>query len=246
MIQCCICEDWLHGRHLKTDALPENDNYSEMICQACVPKLPFLAHYPGLIVTVMKKEDVSCTVDKCVDVETQKVTKPQISNDLASNSPPNNNKVDSSEKKDNVDSRNADCKKAKCKTEIKDKAIFMVEKWREQLCQCTECKVVYESTETLFLIDLEDSVAYYEAQGNAHRQSVGVQREIDALSTLDRITQTEMMHEYNNLSSSLREYLKKFAQNGKVVKGEDINEFFSQLKANKKKKTEGGFQFFCK
>lgn len=51
--------------------------------------------------------------------------------------------------------------------------------------------------------------------------------------------------EYNNLSVSLREYLKKFAENGKVVRDEDIREFFSQLSANKKQKN-GGMQYFCK
>lgn len=52
--------------------------------------------------------------------------------------------------------------------------------------------------------------------------------------------------EYNTLSSSLREYLRKFAENKKVVRDEDIREFFSQLTANKKQRPGSSVQLFCK
>ena len=54
------------------------------------------------------------------------------------------------------------------------------------------------------------------------------------------------LSEYNNLSSSLREYLRKFAESKKVVRDEDIREFFSQLAANKKQKPNSGVQLFCR
>ncbi|UJR16056.1 hypothetical protein I4U23_002969 [Adineta vaga] len=47
MIQCIICEDWFHSQHLGVP-LPMEENESnqmDMICQACVMKHPFLAHY---------------------------------------------------------------------------------------------------------------------------------------------------------------------------------------------------------
>lgn len=52
--------------------------------------------------------------------------------------------------------------------------------------------------------------------------------------------------EYNTLSSSLREYLRKFAENKKVVRDEDIREFFSQLSASKKQRPGSSIQLFCK
>jgi len=44
MIQCVICEDWLHGRHLKI-ALHEPEFTEEMVCPGCMAKLPFLWAY---------------------------------------------------------------------------------------------------------------------------------------------------------------------------------------------------------
>ncbi len=67
MIQCMICEDWFHSqvkdisfsylfifisnvfKHLGVP-LPMEENEADqmdMICQACVTKHPFLAHYDG-------------------------------------------------------------------------------------------------------------------------------------------------------------------------------------------------------
>ena len=42
----------------------------------------------------------------------------------------------------------------------------------------------------------------------------------------------------------LMEYLKKFAENGKVVRQEDIQEFFQQMQANKRPRVE--IPKFCK
>ncbi|RXG51518.1 putative E3 ubiquitin-protein ligase UBR7 [Armadillidium vulgare] len=125
--------------------------------------------------------------------------------------------------------------------------LFLKENWRKDLCTCGSCDELYKNLKVSFLVDPEDTVTYYESQGRSKRALApsGVQREIDALSSLDRITRTELVHEYNNLSTSLRDYLRKFAENGKVVRDEDIREFFSQLSANKKQKKDS-FQYFCK
>ncbi|KAG8236040.1 hypothetical protein J437_LFUL015418, partial [Ladona fulva] len=45
MIQCIICEDWFHGRHLGDS--PPSTNFSEMICSGCMTNHPFLQHYLG-------------------------------------------------------------------------------------------------------------------------------------------------------------------------------------------------------
>merc|ERR1719351_10144 len=85
MIQCVICEDWFHGRHLgraeddcdKDEAnpnrlvdpnfsVPKDSSYSEMICVGCVKKNPFLAAYAGLAVNVVTKDKDSKSL---VDVE---------------------------------------------------------------------------------------------------------------------------------------------------------------------------------
>uniref|UniRef100_S4RWA8 Putative E3 ubiquitin-protein ligase UBR7 n=1 Tax=Petromyzon marinus TaxID=7757 RepID=S4RWA8_PETMA len=44
MIQCIICEDWLHGRHLGVEA-PESVEYHEMVCGGCMARCSFLWAY---------------------------------------------------------------------------------------------------------------------------------------------------------------------------------------------------------
>lgn len=51
MIQCIICEDWLHASHLEA-VVPASDQYSEMICKSCMEKNEFLHDYSMFAVTV--------------------------------------------------------------------------------------------------------------------------------------------------------------------------------------------------
>lgn len=51
MIQCIICEDWLHASHLEA-VVPANDQYSEMVCKSCMEKNEFLHDYSIIAVTV--------------------------------------------------------------------------------------------------------------------------------------------------------------------------------------------------
>ncbi|KAB7502812.1 putative E3 ubiquitin-protein ligase UBR7 [Armadillidium nasatum] len=228
MIQCIICEDWYHGRHLKMDNLPADEDYAEMVCFQCTVKLPFLRNY--LSDTTVRCEKETTEVDVC-SVE---------------------NKTDSNEDIANEENISLNSE-VTCKIkEAKDcspvsETLFLKENWRKDLCTCGSCDELYKNLKVSFLVDPEDTVIYYESQGRSKRALApsGVQREIDALSSLDRITRTELVHEYNNLSTSLRDYLRKFAENGKVVRDEDIREFFSQLSANKKQKKDS-FQYFCK
>lgn len=56
MIQCCICEDWLHENHLgleSSDEIPRDEEgeplYEDFICQACAKICSFLLIYPPSI-----------------------------------------------------------------------------------------------------------------------------------------------------------------------------------------------------
>lgn len=44
MIQCVICEDWYHLRHLEGQ-VPDTNDFDEMICQLCTKQHAFLDHY---------------------------------------------------------------------------------------------------------------------------------------------------------------------------------------------------------
>ncbi|MCL7035025.1 hypothetical protein MKW94_008072 [Papaver nudicaule] len=66
MIQCCICEDWLHENHLgfeSSDEIPRDEEgeplYEEFICQACAKKVCFLSLYPSSIWAAVKEGEAS-------------------------------------------------------------------------------------------------------------------------------------------------------------------------------------------
>lgn len=66
MLQCIICEDWYHTRHLGTE-VPSN-NFAEMICEACVTKHEFLLHYDSYclnksIQTIQEEEKENVDVE---------------------------------------------------------------------------------------------------------------------------------------------------------------------------------------
>ena len=57
--------------------------------------------------------------------------------------------------------------------------------------------------------------------------------------------QVEAIHSYNNMKQNLMDYLSKFADNKKVVREEDIKEFFENMK-NKKPRISGPPPSNCK
>ena len=59
------------------------------------------------------------------------------------------------------------------------------------------------------------------------------------------LPQVEAIHSYNTMKDNLMEYLAKFANSKKVVREEDIKEFFDGMKKNKKMKS-GGPPSSCK
>ncbi|XP_045583105.1 putative E3 ubiquitin-protein ligase UBR7 [Procambarus clarkii] len=266
MIQCCICEDWYHGRHQGSN-VPPGDDYAEMICGECLPKHKLLAYYMGYAVTTVKAEDSKDAVDvekssgktaheeekveprhteDCSDETDFKVKEKTLS--INTEEPKEKDEV--VKVNGAVENKLSGCKlDVLKKQELPSGAVFLPDQWRKQLCTCEACKAKYKNEGILFLLDDEDTVAFYEESGKSHHQShsaAPAQRELEALSSLDRVTRTEMVHEYNTLSSSLRDYLRKFAENKKVVRDEDIREFFSQLEANKKKRPGSSIQLFCK
>lgn len=60
MMQCILCEDWFHSRHLNADWMPDSNGFDEMICDECTTKNEFLNYYSGYC--IMPKENANETV----------------------------------------------------------------------------------------------------------------------------------------------------------------------------------------
>nr|XP_061798777.1 putative E3 ubiquitin-protein ligase UBR7 [Nerophis lumbriciformis] len=71
MIQCVVCEDWFHTRHLQC-TVAESEELLEMVCEACMKKAPFLwtyaAHFSGNSPLLLSKTSISSEEDEEVDV----------------------------------------------------------------------------------------------------------------------------------------------------------------------------------
>ena len=58
-----------------------------------------------------------------------------------------------------------------------------------------------------------------------------------------RFQRGELLAGYAEMRTSLNDFLREFAEQGKVVKAEDIKNFFQEMEA--KKKAKGNPQYLC-
>lgn len=57
MIQCVVCEDWYHCRHLgEATVVPSTVDFAEMVCADCMDRHDFLRHYARFGVTMPTKK----------------------------------------------------------------------------------------------------------------------------------------------------------------------------------------------
>lgn len=191
MIQCIICEDWYHSRHLGTEV--PSGPFAEMICGSCLDKHEFLLHYESVKVEV--------------DIEE-----------------PDHDQVP--------------CKKPTQKSDHAGAKFWQDISWRKQLCTCDDCIKLYKDENVEFLLDPEDSVHLYEEKGKAKAREIVETHEGNFINSLDRVQLVEAIAGYNDLKENLAAYLQKFAENKKVVREEDIKEFFEGMMARKKQKVQ--------
>lgn len=136
------------------------------------------------------------------------------------------------------------CKMPKTKSEVVSAKFWPDVLWRQQLCTCVKCLKMYENEKVLFLIEAQDTVQIYEERGTAQALEDQQKKEEKLLNSLDRVPLMETIAAYNDLKDQLGEFLKKFAENKKVVREEDVKEFFEGMKARKRMKTE--VPHFCR
>jgi len=226
MVQCVVCEDWYHGRHLGLESTPDDSSYAEMICRGCVKQHAFLAHYTGLAVTNVEKEgERSSSKDETPEVDDNQEANPDVET-------PDSGQVDPSPKP-------STCPLNSLPAETSS-SLFLPIGWRNQVCKCSKCLDLYKDSGTAFLMDETDTVHHYENQAKEPGLDTSMEEAgMEALGQMGRVQQVEAIHSYNTMKDNLMEYLAKFANSKKVVREEDIKEFFDGMKKNKKMKSGG-------
>lgn len=146
----------------------------------------------------------------------------------------------------------ADCKLVQLQasvTTVENKATYWHTGWRSNLCKCENCISLYRSLDVLYLTDESDTMVAYEKRGREKTSSVSsYESGMQALQNMARIPQVEVMHGYNDMKNELTEYLKGFVEQGKVVKEEDIRNFFDSLQSRKRQRVGSGdsVQYRCR
>ncbi|XP_026164075.1 putative E3 ubiquitin-protein ligase UBR7 isoform X1 [Mastacembelus armatus] len=233
MIQCVVCEDWLHGRHLGC-VVPDSVELQEMICESCMNKNSFLWTYAAHL----------AVPDEAVQVKEETGGE--------SNTNISNKQVD--------DVTEPICKRSREEAEpccrlkalemlgqkrTQSGAVFWPSAWRSKLCSCNTCQEHLSAAGLSFLLDESDTVLAYEKKGksNEHEQQ-GQDPLMLALDNLNRVQQLEIIHGYNDMKTELKDFLQRFAAEGKVVTPEDIRQFFEQQQSRKRRRVDAG-HFYC-
>lgn len=273
MVQCIICEDWYHTRHLLPGVEEPSlgTNYAEIICRPCTNRLTFLEYYAGLAVSPIKKSEgaensriiidnvpesnganeVIISEEKSIDGEQENI----INGELKEDKIPDEEKTVKNEDKTvpvNSSSPNSStalqeseesCLLKKLKPLTDDisgnNATFWPSNFRSSLCSCSSCKKVYSDLNVLWILDEADTVQAYEEEGLQKAENITTHPDKllnNELAKFDRYQQVELIQSYNDLKSNLSEFLGKFVQQKKVVRKQDIDEFFQDMQAKKRQR----------
>uniref|UniRef100_A0A2K5PRS8 E3 ubiquitin-protein ligase UBR7 n=1 Tax=Cebus imitator TaxID=2715852 RepID=A0A2K5PRS8_CEBIM len=256
MIQCVVCEEWFHRRHLGA-VPPESGDFQEMVCQDCMKRCSFLWAYAAqLAVVKLSTEDdgLAWNIGGIGDQEvikpkngehqdsTLKEDVPEQGRDVQELKAENSEPCASSSSESDLqtvfknESLNAESKSG-CKLQElkakqfikKDTATYWPLNWHSKLCTCQDYMKMYGDLDVLFLTDEYDTVLAYENKGKIEQATDRRDPLMDTLSSVNRVQQVEFICEYNDLKTELKDYLKRFADEGTVVKREDIQQFFEEF-----------------
>uniref|UniRef100_A0A8D1MUH6 UBR-type domain-containing protein n=1 Tax=Sus scrofa TaxID=9823 RepID=A0A8D1MUH6_PIG len=273
MIQCVVCEDWFHGRHLGA-APPESGDFQEMVCQACMKRCSFLWAYAAQLAVTKGTAEEDGLVLNVDGVGDQEALQPEngahqdgaLKEDVSEHGqaavravkaePTNEPCTSSSSESDlqtafknqhlNTESQSG-CKLQAFKAKQfikKDTATYWPVNWRSKLCTCNDCMKMYGDLDVLFLTDEYDTVLAYENKGKVDQAADRRDPLMDTLNSMNRVQQVELICEYNDLKTELKDYLKRFADEGTVVKREDIQQFFEEFQSKKRRRVDG-MQYYC-
>uniref|UniRef100_A0A8C5GYB5 Putative E3 ubiquitin-protein ligase UBR7 n=1 Tax=Gouania willdenowi TaxID=441366 RepID=A0A8C5GYB5_GOUWI len=198
MIQCVVCEDWLHGRHLGC-VVPDSVEQMEMICESCMNKHSFLwtyaAHLSG------------------VDDVTDDITEPS-SKRRRGEAGPNCTLKTLQAVNQKITQSGAVFWPSTWRSRL--------------CCCCSCKERLAEDGLSFLLDEADTVLAYENRGKQNERPSLDDDPLMSALDKLSHVQQLEIIHGYNDMKSELKDFLQSFAAEGKVVTPDDIRCFFEQ------------------
>ncbi|XP_037052410.1 putative E3 ubiquitin-protein ligase UBR7 [Bradysia coprophila] len=258
MIQCVLCEDWFHSRHLQA-AVPASNSFAEMICGDCMSKHDVIHHYVGMSITKVDDSVLDTTVDPDVSLNTteqndttmddshkegeegkvEELLKDEINQSIMNIIEINKSNIETSDTLDQeppakrqkigTDTTVAKCTKPLLVGEKLPGATFWPNDWRKSICSCEKCITELKEQKIEFLVDLEDTVLSYQEKGLAKVHETTEDRAMRAFSQIDRQQQINVLTGYNKLKENLKEFLHSYAVSDVTVTIDDVNRFFRTM-----------------
>ncbi|CAI5463500.1 unnamed protein product [Closterium sp. Yama58-4] len=114
--------------------------------------------------------------------------------------------------------------------------LFLTNGWRASICNCQECTRFYEDQGVDFLVDVEDTVEFYEEEAKKKRQQKEEEASVQVeaqFQSMDRVAQLEIIHGLNSFKSDFQEFLAKFAGTDHVITAQDVKQFSEEQKAKR-------------
>ncbi|XP_074602705.1 putative E3 ubiquitin-protein ligase UBR7 [Brevipalpus obovatus] len=236
MYQCIACEDWFHDYHLNSE-IPEDKGFAEMICGQCMGKLDFLWYY-HTDSKIDESESTGKELQSSTSGDDVKTENEQGASQV--DLPKDDPSVNDDKMSDPVSSTtSSQCKLDELKNQfsvrVRKGATFWRDGWRSSLCKCSPCRQNYIALDCAFICEEEDTVQFYEKQGEEkNTQTNHYEKALNEINRMDRVKSLEVMHGYNFMAGELKKFLEGFAVNKKVVRQEDIQEFYEDLKSRKR------------
>ncbi|KAM9466027.1 putative E3 ubiquitin-protein ligase UBR7 [Clarias gariepinus] len=265
MIQCILCEDWYHSRHLGC-AVVDSEELLEMVCESCMNRAPFLWTYSAYFAfpPVTKEnqtdekesvlgntEEKDADLPSCSNGHDEPTTSEDSQNEArltsngikAVNHKRTHEEMERCSMKCQFESAPCKLKELNAKGSVRPRvgAVFWPYDWRAKLCTCTDCKRSYVEAGVQFLMDESDTMLAYENKGEVLLEEDLL---MSCLGSLDRVQQLEIIYQYNEMKTELREFLQQFAAQGKDVTPEAIHVFFEELQSRKRRRVSVG-QYYC-
>nr|CAB3267474.1 putative E3 ubiquitin-protein ligase UBR7 [Phallusia mammillata] len=228
MIQCVICEDWYHSRHLGETAPPNDGEYEEMVCFDCTKRCTFLHKYRSVFVAPKEFEILPHKPINVDDILNEKDNDDYVEMFVGGSA--------SGEGSSKASGIMQGCKVKHARSIVVKGATFWPSRWRSVLCECEKCKKEYDNLAVSFILDETDTVKAYEDLGRSDIDVIGGDAG-DLLKDLPHVQKIEMLQSYNEMKGELQEYLEKFVKEGRVVTANDINSFFQNLSSKRQKFT---------
>ncbi|XP_043119492.1 putative E3 ubiquitin-protein ligase UBR7 [Puntigrus tetrazona] len=244
MIQCIVCEDWFHEKHLEA-AVVDCEDLMEMICDRCMTRAPFLQTYAAHFAVSETNKPSLSKMQVFAALKTDE-DGPGSLNDLSSVSQPSGDVMNVHQSSDPETSRSAQQPSERTRCTLKELeakesvsarsgAVFWPYCWRAKLCTCTDCKRMYVKAGVPFLLDESDTLLAYEEKAKAETLS-SEELLMSCITSLPHEQQLEIIYKYNDLKHELHDFLLQSANQRKDVTPEAFREFLEELQTRKKRR----------